>query len=565
MNNKTSTLCRAAISALAAMSLVGCATQQMAQDRFQKAEKKQQGIVDQFPKEDPTPRFGEFTSGFFFGNNLVPLETEKVLPPVFAKPDSHKITLVDAGGRVSLSGLAERLTRTTGIPVYINPDVSVRSASAAQVQAATTGAMATPPTPGIPILSGSGMPSPVAGGAVTNVAGDFEANLTLNYTGSLAKFLDLVVSRLGISWEYNDGRINFFRYKTKTFEVQAGAETKKTSSNFSSSGQSQSAGGSTGGNSTQGLEVGQKSEGEFNVWKDIAKDLGVMKSNGGDFSVNPTTGTVTVTDVPQKLREIEEYLKDTNRRMTRSIYLKAQIVTLKKSSASQFGFDLNAVVTAASGKFRMVTAASNTLLDATIPTAGGFWLAPPGGKVPSLGSPGGIGDGLSNFDGSGLFIKALYDTGIAAEAITKDGYTVNNEPIIFTSVITKKYVSSTGATQSQTSTQTQVQQDTAVSGIFMTLKPRILDNNQVLLNFKVDLSDRPTFETTPAGEVVVKSPEQPSRKVDMTMRLPVGRTSVVSGMSLSSSNDGSQYGMGAAWKAGVSDESMMILITPILM
>lgn len=510
--------------------------------------------VEKFPKpeESSNVRVLERRKEAYFGQKTIPISNEKFLPPVFSKPQEFKIVLVSGEGKVNLSTFAERITRLTELPVEIDQNVFVRQPQiGGQASNAVSGGTANGPSD-----------------RVANTAYDFEKNLTLDYEGPLAKCLDLAATRLGISWEYVDGRIHFYRYKSKTFEIKAIAGVKKINTNFSSSGsvQTSSSGNEASSGSNTIVGVTQQQEAKLGVWDSLINEIGAMLTVGGRLATNESAGTVTITDTPQTLRVIESFLEDQNRRISRSVFFKVDVLSVSKKRGNEGSLDLNGLLTNAAQKYRLITSPGKSL--ATDNTAGaGFFVLPPkvAGANPNLESPGFSGDAFKNSDGTSLFVKFLNE---GADVAIKNRFnvsTVNNSPVPVSISSTQGYVESIGSVQSQTTTATTIQQKTVTTGTSMVLTPRLLDNNQILLQYTVELSELEGFDVTVTPSGSVKSPKVPRRVTSQTTKINAGQTIVLTGLSRSNANDAGNVGLGGSWNKSTADEDIVVLITPVLM
>ncbi|EBY7405967.1 PilN family type IVB pilus formation outer membrane protein, partial [Salmonella enterica subsp. enterica serovar Pomona] len=135
----------------------------------------------------------------------------------------------------------------------------------------------------------------------------------VSYTGALGGLLDLVAGRLGISWKYADGNVVFYYLETRRFDIQP-ADAKYALKGAVTSGLSNSTGtdsSSSGGNSNSGVSGsgGSTMSSTVEMGNDLYKDLKItvesMLTPGvGRLSLNSTTGTMMVTDVPDVVARI---------------------------------------------------------------------------------------------------------------------------------------------------------------------------------------------------------------------------------------------------------------------
>ncbi|SNT21990.1 type IVB pilus formation outer membrane protein, R64 PilN family [Noviherbaspirillum humi] len=559
------------------------------------------------PEQSINKRPVEFVDGVYIGRKTVPLATDKVLPPVFSSPQKYSVTLVVNRGRVNVNGLAEWVTRTTGIPVSVAPNVLLTGSSTTNLATANSpGNTLTPvsnPSGVAPLFSlppsaqGSGpLPPNLAGmmedgplKAAQTLPGmpegfPIESSMTLDYRGPLSTFLDIASARLGISWEYMDGRIHLYRYKSRTFEIKAVGGVKTLTTSYSSSGNvsggggggsggsgGSSSGGSTGGSSST-TALSQSHTANLNFWADLENQLKSMISPGGKVAFNQAASTVTVTDTPQVLQSAEALIADANRRVSRSIYLRVELVTISDIMDNGKNFDISAVLTSSNGKFRLLS----TGIPSVSQLGGGigtFVLAPGAASVPSATAggytPGRQGDNIANAQGSNAIIQALSRVTKVLDRTGVDALTINNQPVPVTMATSQSYIDSIGSTSTTTSTSTTATQATISYGVFLELLPKVLDNNQLLLQYTVDISNLEALEAANTGNnpsgIVVRSPKIPRTSTTQVARVRPGETIVLSQLAQNRDSDQEAGGLtGFSNAKSKNRKTTLVFITPVL-
>lgn len=539
-----------AVSLSALVALQGCAFVNAPQTNEEVSKKIEDGAKSMPTGADSANRrLGKYIDEPYLGGRAVPVARDKLLPAVFSAPLENPTTLVSGEGRVNLSTVAERITQYTGIPVEIDQNVFIRSASLPTGSAGVNNnSLATPP---VPVASPPGSPMGAQVGAqnqIANLAYDSERTILLSYSkGPLSKFLDLVAAQLSISWEYSDGKIRFLRYKTQTFEIKALAGSNTVGSSFSSSGEIASSAGGSGstdnGQSKTSLGVDQRSGATLNNWSDMAGELNSMLSAGGKIAMNQTAGTVTVSDTPQVLRQIASYIEDQNRRISRTVYIQVDVYTLQTQKGAEAGLDI--ALELSKGNFG--------------------WKS---SSVPSVAqSSGGVTGTITGTSANGTtaLIQALGTRAKVTGHTGSNAFTINNNPVPFTMSLSQTYVDSIGSSQSQTSTAVTTTQKQITTGAFIQVLPHLLDNNRLLLQYTVDLSDAPTFDITKVDGGTIKSPSFNRRATAQVVNIKAGETLVLTQMGRNSSSDKGNLGLlGASAAANESKETTLIMITPVL-
>ena len=173
--------------------------------------------------------------------------------------------------------------------------------------------------PQAPVMTGPAPVSPVAG------------MMTVNYTGTLSGFLDLVADNFSFGWEYESGRISFAHNSIATFDIPAlpiimklAFELDSTAANTSSSGGSNQSGGSSQKANTNAA---------FDVWSDLDATMKQIVGATGTINISGSTGTVTVNAPAVTIRQMRDYITSINRELSREIVLSVNVysVTLKQN------------------------------------------------------------------------------------------------------------------------------------------------------------------------------------------------------------------------------------------
>jgi type IVB pilus formation R64 PilN family outer membrane protein len=471
--------------------------------------------------ESANRRLVESVDGVYLTRRSVPLDPNRLLPPVFSEPNKYIVTLVSSEGRVDLATTAEWITKVTGIPVEIN----------------------------------------------ANTAGPVQASvkdIPLDFRGPLSKFLDLVALKTGTSWEFEEGRIHLYRFKTRVFELKGFAGSKSVSTSFSSSGAPASGEGS--GTSGASVSLSQSQSLSMNFMQSLKADIDSMLSTGGKAILNEPAGTLTVTDRPSVLKQAERIIAEQNRRASRTVHLRVEVIQIADSGNSEVGFDVRSVITSSNGKLRLIGSSPNSM-EGAAGSLGAFVLGTSASvSRPTQATQGAIGDAWGAFQGTGLFIQALEATAKIASRNSVNAFTINSQPVPVTLATSESFVESIGATTSQTAVTTTVTQKTVNTGVFLQMLPRILDSNQMLLQYTVDLSELESFDVSTIGGGTIKSPRIPRRSTTQTVLIRPGESILLSHMASEnarSSDSGGLFGFGRSRTEG--RQTILILITPVLL
>ena len=175
----------------------------------------------------------------------------------------------------------------------------------------------------------------------------------LRWDGSLSGLLDDVTARMGISWRWRNNQIQLFRLDTRTFQLAI--LNADTSMNAKVVGGTTSSSGSSGTSGSSSLSGEQSTSQQTNVavsskvYDDIKATVSAMLSSEGSSWLAPGSATLTVTDTPEVLNRIGEYIDRQNAILDRQVKLKVDVYRITFRDTKQIGIDWTAVYSAAKG------------------------------------------------------------------------------------------------------------------------------------------------------------------------------------------------------------------------
>lgn len=393
-----------------------------------------------------------------------------------------------------------------------------------------------------PVLPSSGEMRPLNSfGAVNSGSSQSTASIPsktfsdITYNGHfLGELLDIVTARLGISWKFEDGMVTFFYLQTARFDIEpSDAKYALTGSVVSGVSNSSSSDGGTGsgssGSSSSGGVSGEsgtslKSDVAMgnNLYDDLKSTAESMLTPGvGRLDMNKTTGTVVVTDVPEVVRRIGDYLTSENKALSRQVNLKVVIYTVNTETSDAVGIDWNVIYKTLAGKYGInLTGPSGTVADAgsvsfsVLDTATGA---------------------ARQFAGSSFLFDALSKQAKVADVRTIPLMTTNmasasvvvgRQIAYLKSVSTTVYSTGSTTLPSQTLTPGSV-----TTGTNITIFPKILDGgDRMMLNMFLNISSLIQLREISSDTEKLEAPEVDSRSVPQRVWLKPGQTVVISGL-----------------------------------
>ncbi|WP_341744793.1 PilN family type IVB pilus formation outer membrane protein [Azonexus hydrophilus] len=546
------------VAVLVASALSGCAISTIAPIKEEVA-KEHQGATDSFKRMNageklvaakPLPTVERKESAF--------LPVRKVTSTVQMNRSTDPMLVRNiAVNRIfaSAQDLAERLTGLSGIPVSVDQDVI---APVNQTAAAAAGAR--------PMGTAMPLPTPIGGVALNPSMNPGDFPMTLSYSGTLAGLLDVACSRIGISWSYEDGRIRLFRYTSRTFRVNAlPGDTSMDAlvgNSGSSSGSGGGGGGASGGSGGGGNSSVQKAGMTFSglsVWKGMEEAIKVMLSKQGHVVVTPALGTVTVTDTPAIVSQVEKFVDQQNEALARQVVVNVKVIRVELNDENKYGINWNVVYSALNQNWGM------TFSTAIAAITGGGNL---GANI--LANP--TSKALAPWAGSGALIEALSTQGRVSNVTSASVTTINNQPAPIQVGRQTSYVASSSTTITSGVATTTMTAGQISSGFSMTVLPHIMEGNRMFLQYAMDLSSLLSLNTITAGNSFMQTPDLDTRNSLQRVIVNSGDTIVVSGFE-SSDNNGETSGVGDAnvpvaggsLHGSKKKSVLVLLIQPVLM
>ncbi|CAG9170065.1 hypothetical protein LMG23994_01802 [Cupriavidus pinatubonensis] len=586
-----------AVAAAAVVAMMGCTSIQNINDTMKRGEDtaaEASQITAEMQRQRPTQRRDTVV---FSDEPIVSLKPLRVAPKKAAADGLNCNVTFAPAVPVDILEFGQTITKLCGIPVRVTPDalaaVSGQFAfSAGNPNAAAGGQVGSPiaaptvgqPLPPLPAMPGAtGSPGALAG-RMPGASLAATANLISNIKWSdkpAEGLLDVVTSRLGLSWRREAGAVSIFYLDTKTFSVYAiPSQTDMTSvvqSGTTAAAGVQGASGGPGGTSsgggisgtsgsTQSTSVTNKSSITADIVANISSmltpNVGRMTrpvngggAGGGGFS----TGTITVTDTPEVLARIENYLQGENKNITKQVLLNVKVLSVTLSDKESLGIDWTLVYKSLNGNYGF---ALKNLFQAD--------SAAVNGAVSILDTATGR---AGQFAGSSLIVQALSQQGRVSTITSPSVTTLNLQPVPVQVARQTSYLASVQTTNTaQVGSTTALTPGTVTTGFNMNLLPYVMPDNNLLLQYSINLSALQRLRSVTSGGSTIEIPEVDNRIFSQKVRLKSGETLVLSGFEQSIDN-GNKQGVGnpnnILLGGGMGTDNrrdvIVVLITPVVM
>lgn len=427
------------------------------------------------------------------------------------------------------------------IRTRVTPDAAAVLGGSGAQSGSPTQRLSNVPSPALP-ASGDMRPldsfGTASAGNVSASAGSVSRTFSeVSYTGSLGGLLDIVTARLGISWKYEDGMVTFFYLQTARFDIEpsdakytlkgsvvSGVSNSSSSDSSSSSSSSSSSGvsGESGTNLSSDVLMGN------NLYDDLKSTAESMLTPGvGRLDLNKTTGTVVITDVPEVVRRVGEYLTSENKALSQQVNLKVVIYTVNTDTSDAVGIDWNVIYKTLAGNY-------------------GINLAGPSGAVADAGSLSfSVLDTASGaarqFAGSSFLFDALSKQTKVADVRTIPLMTTNMASasvVVGRQITYLKSVSQTPYSTGNTTLLTQTREPGSVTtGTNITIFPKVLNGgDRMMLNMFLNISSLIQLRQIGSATEPQEAPDVDSRSTPVRVWLKPGQTVVISGLEQNVSN-----------------------------
>lgn len=498
-----------------------------------------------------------------------PLEMKRGLPFALDRDIAYRPAFA-----VNITELAQYITKQTGLPVVVAPD-AVNPSILSPITSTGSGTNAPAPLPvnNVDNLAGL-MPAGVTGSTPTG-ARTFDSALTgtglindIKYSGPVSGLLNQATSRLGLSWHYDPQiqgvRITYF--DTKVFDVWAFGDDQVIESTVRSGLVTSTGSGSSGGTSSGSGATGESGSNQSttvliktSLLSDIENNVKAMLSTHpqGRLFMARSTGTLTVSDRPEVLQRITTYLQSTNRSITRQVLFNVKIFEVNLVDRDQTAVDWAAVYKSVSGKwgFSLTNQVTGIASDAV------------SGSVSILDTS------SSPWAGSNAVMQALSEQGRISGVRSPSITTLNLQPAPVQIGNVQSYIaSSTTSTTASVGSSTSLTPATITSGFNMTLIPKVLDKENMLLWVNLAMSSKPEFQTFTSNDSSVQTANYDTKNTAPKVLLRSGQTLVLTGFEETNENatkrgvgSASFFGLGGGSIRSSQQTALVVLITPVVM
>lgn len=360
------------------------------------------------------------------------------------------------------------------------------------------------------------------------------------YDGTLKGLLDSISTTTGYGWTFADNTVTFSKVISKTYTIMAipgtnsyqNTLTNKNKSNENSgSGLGQSV--STGDSSADTAQT-IKTNYQYDTYKEIVEEVKGLLSSTGTVSANQGAGTITVRDSADKIKLVDRYIDEINKKMSRQVAINVQVYSLELNDDIEAGFNLNALFENAD-------------------------LSVIAGNVSNLSNNITASIVSGKLKGSNATLSALREFGNASQVTSASGIVMSNQPLPALAVSKHAYLASMSTNTTDYGQTTDIIPGEVTTGFSMTVTPHILERREVLLQYNVHLSSLEEMQRFATNDVTVDLPQTTNRSFSQRMRMKMGQTLVLAGYAQETKSNSTKGGFLFGGKSASNGKSILII------
>jgi type IVB pilus formation R64 PilN family outer membrane protein len=481
-----------AITLLSTLTLGACETAQKVEQQIERDNTAVQQAFERAQNPAPLANINpiQVKPGVWLGVEGVRMQHGTPLPVSLER--SNGVTITDQNA-LRLIDLAEVITRETGVPVRVNTSSPTGTSTNSQQASVANGVVA--------VANGNAPPAPGAYASTSSqVSGWRGPALPVQYSGPLSSVLDQIATRYGVDWEYQNGIIRIFRYRTRTFTLYALATTDSVNFDMDAANSSSQTSSSTEGTAMSTSAGATTSKATIDIWREVKDAIDAMLPNGSVAALSPATGTITVTATADTMPVIAAYIADQNQRLAQQITLDVQVLSLTLADTESYAFDLNLMFSNLKGD------GQNSFLDLAVGGASQAVNSAAGAvSVAIANAPN--GSSAANWNGSKAVIRALQQKGNVSELIRAPVTTLNNQTTPVNVLQQIGYLKSVSTTVTDATATSSLEPGVVRTGYSMSLLPRVLSDGRVLLQVAIGLSQLDDLKSESSGGQTIRTPD----------------------------------------------------------
>ena len=504
------------IMTIISSGLFGCAQMQktdaIAQSNIDKANK----IADQINQYDPS--LISYNDNIYVSDkSFKRVKHKSKLPDIF----NEKITF-NTSEAMTIQSIIKLIGSQTNIPVRLTADAYgfLSSESSHKKKQNVNADSASSVQPVIVMQDGN------SGNDKDNKQSLLDIKTTLYYSGSVKKLLSLLAANYGLWWKYDatNQTVNFYYYETKTFmlDMLVGSTTTKTTIDSNS-------------NAVQGAQNTKTTyDSEDNKpWDSAIDTIKSFIGKDGHIESSPKNGYITVVATPLLMQKVDRYIASLNETSRKRIAVRIDVYDVQQTNSQNYGFNWDAMYKVTSGALKWNTTSLPTALTDAFNSS-----------IQTATISGGITSGP--FAGSTAIVNALSQLGKTSKITGTTVYTVNGRSVPIqvsrsTAYIKEISVNTLGGSSSSSgNVQKSATPGTVNTGYSITVTPKIIADNEVMVNLSVNIASLLGMENAKIDDQgsYMQLPDVRNKSFMQAVPLTSGQTAVLAGFQNSEDTSG---------------------------
>lgn len=248
-----------------------------------------------------------------------------------------------------------------------------------------------------------------------------------------------------------------------------------------------------------------------------------VKGGKGYYTIDKPIGLITVTAPRPLVEKIDTYLTNLKTELFRQISIEAKIVEVELNDTTTTGIDWAGVLSNKKINFQLF--GPNGIIHSSEPNKGGSLLSEV--SIPGNITVGGELVTVNPFSVLLDAIKTQGDTNILANPKIS---VLNGQPALINVGETYRYIKEVGTTITETTVTTDVETDTVMSGLGLSVLPTIMENGEIVLSLTPVTSQVTEIVQRDFGTVQVELPYISIREMNTIVRVKNGDTLMIGGL-----------------------------------
>lgn len=411
-------------------------------------------------------------------------------------------------------------------------------------------------------------------------------------SGSVIDLLNQISAKCDLGWDYRDGKIVLSDTETKTWSIKGIPGDIQVQNQIQNNAGAQAQTGTTGGLSTGGGAGGgggaastsqtqtQQSATQntaFNLsnslWKNLQDAVQLQLSKIGRMSISPSTSTLTVTDKPSVISDVNKYINNQNDKLKRMVIINVALVNVDVNAEDNYGVNWNAVLGSSSSPGQFSINGS--------PVGGASTSSSTGTSGSSSGSinpvfvPSSLTQaftfGYNGGSGSAQFLINALSSVTKSSIVTNTAVsTLSNQPVPLQFVDQQSYLASVSNMVVQNvGNQISLTPGQLTTGFSINLLPVVEANNKVDLQVSINLSAVKQISQYSSNGSSIQLPSTIQRNFMQKVVIKSGDTFVMAGFDENQQqimNNGvgstTNWWLGGGVTASRKRTRMVMLVTP---